>query len=83
MLASWSQGDEAAIARSFDDELKETPRLKAVLVTQRNAHWADWIAARMAKPGTVLIAVGAGHLAGGGSVPNLLTAKGLKVERVE
>ena len=83
MLASWARGDEAAIAKSFDDELKTTPRLKAVLVTNRNAHWADWIAARMAKPGTLLVAVGAGHLAGSGSVPNLLRAKGLKVERVE
>ena len=83
MLNAWAQGDEAAIAKSFDDELKQTPRLKAVLVSNRNAHWADWIAARMAKPGTLLIAVGAGHLAGAGSVPTLLKAKGLKVDRVE
>jgi DNA-binding CsgD family transcriptional regulator len=37
---------------------------------------------RMQQPGTVFMAVGAGHLAGKGSVQALLAEKGLKVERV-
>ena len=51
-----------------------------------NCRWADWIAARMAKPrAQVLVAIGVGHLAGNGvDAPDLLrAAKGLKVERVE
>ena len=51
-------------------------------VARRNARWADWVSARMAQPGTVFVAVGAGHLAGKGSVQALLGEKGLKVERV-
>ena len=37
----------------------------------------------MAKPGSVLIAVGAGHLAGKGSVVDLLQRSGYKVQRVQ
>lgn len=83
MLAAWSRGDEAAIAASFDTELKASPRLREVLLGHRNAMWADAIVKRLAMPGTTLVAVGAGHLAGTGSVVSLLEARGLKVERVE
>ena len=39
-----------------------------MMFTERNARWADWIAGRMQTPGTVFVAVGAGHLAGKDSV---------------
>jgi uncharacterized protein YbaP (TraB family) len=83
MLAAWSRGDEAAIAATFDDDLQISPHLREVLLRARNAAWADWLAKRLDKPGTVLVAVGAGHLAGGLSVQTMLAAKGLKVERVQ
>jgi uncharacterized protein YbaP (TraB family) len=54
-----------------------------VLLRARNAAWADWLAKRLDQPGSVLVAVGAGHLAGGLSVQTMLAAKGLKVERVQ
>ena len=37
----------------------------------------------MAKPGTVLIAVGAGHLVGADGVPAALEAAGYRVVRVQ
>jgi uncharacterized protein YbaP (TraB family) len=83
MLAAWSRGDEKAIARAFDKEPEMTPQLRTILLDRRNATWSDWLAARMAKPGTILVAVGAGHLAGKESVQDRLVAKGLKVSRVE
>jgi uncharacterized protein YbaP (TraB family) len=52
------------------------------LLTKRNANWAKWISARMAKPGVIFIAVGAGHLAGPTSVQALLPAYGLNATRV-
>jgi uncharacterized protein YbaP (TraB family) len=83
MASAWSSGDVDKIAVTFDDEMRLSPDLAGVLLHQRNAQWADWVEQRMAKPGTVLVAVGAGHLAGDRSVVELLEARGLKVERVQ
>jgi uncharacterized protein YbaP (TraB family) len=83
MLQAWANGDVAGVARTFDGETAISPELRKALMTDRNARWADWLKARMGKPGTVFVAVGAGHLAGKDSVENMLAAKGLKVTRVQ
>ncbi|WP_380872207.1 hypothetical protein ACFB49_31520 [Sphingomonas sp. DBB INV C78] len=83
MLAAWARGDEKAISKSFDKDIRISPELREALLVQRNARWADWLQARLNKPGTIFVAVGAGHLAGEESVLRMLKAKGLKVERVE
>lgn len=75
---AWATGDLAAI-----DKVGPSKELRPFLVTSANRRWADWIATRMGQPGKVLVAVGAGHLAGKESIPDLLKAKGLKVERVQ
>ena len=82
MMKAWAAGDVEAIARTFDSETGLSPELRAVLMTNRNRAWADWLEARLDTPGTVLVAVGAGHLAGRDSVQAMLEAKGLKAERV-
>ena len=83
MVSAWSSGDTGAIARTFDDELKKAPEIAKVLIDQRNANWVLWLKHRLDQPGTVMVAVGAGHLAGKGSVIDLLQKQGLKVERVQ
>lgn len=83
MVAAWSSGNTAAIAKTFDDELKKAPEIAKVLIDNRNADWVDQLQKRMAKPGTVLVAVGAGHLAGKGSVVDLLQKRGYRVSRVQ
>lgn len=83
MLASWVRGDVDAIARTFNSEMAESPDLRDMLLTRRNANWAGWVERRMSQPGTVLVAVGAGHLAGQDSVQQLLAKRGLKVTRVQ
>lgn len=83
MIGAWGKGDTRAIAVTFDDELRMSPELTEVLLKRRNIAWAEWIGKRMDRPGTVFVAVGAGHLAGEGSVDALLSAKGLKVSRVQ
>ena len=82
LVALWQAGDVTAIAADFDREMRATPGLQRVLVSDRNRRWADWIAGVMARPGKVFVAVGAGHLAGPDNLPDLLKAKGLTVERV-
>ncbi len=83
MIAAWKAGDVRKIALTFDDEMKLSPELADVLLHRRNNNWAGWIGERMKKPGTVFIAVGAGHLAGKGSVEDLLARRGFKVVRVQ
>jgi uncharacterized protein YbaP (TraB family) len=83
MLASWSRGDVKGIARTFDRDLGNTPALQEALVGRRNANWTRWIEQRLAQPGSVMLAVGAGHLAGEGSVIDLLQKAGYRVRRLQ
>jgi uncharacterized protein YbaP (TraB family) len=83
MIKAWSAGDVKQIALTFDDELKQSPQLSEALLKRRNANWTAWVQARMAKPGTVFMAVGAGHLAGPDSVEAMLAAKGIKAVRLQ
>lgn len=83
MMASWSKGDSAALGALLNEELDETPEIAKVLLTERNARWAEWIEKRMEQPGTVFVAVGAGHLAGPGSVQEFLEKHRLNAERIE
>jgi uncharacterized protein len=83
MMNAWASGNVGTIAKTFDDELKKAPEIAKVLINERNANWVGWVKGRLDKPGTVLVAVGAGHLAGKGSVIDLLQRQGLKVQRVQ
>ena len=83
MLDAWKSGDVERIAKTFDKDLAETPALRDALMIQRNRNWAQWIEKRMARPGSVMLAVGAGHLAGTESVQRHLEAKGYRVQRVQ
>ena len=81
MVAEWIEGDADQLAALMNAELTD-PVLRDRLLTSRNANWAGWIENRLAQPGTVFIAVGAGHLAGVGSVQDQLRKRGVKVRRV-
>jgi uncharacterized protein YbaP (TraB family) len=83
MLKSWVNGDVEGIARTFDRDLGASPVLQQALIRQRNANWSKWIEQRMAKPGSIMIAVGAGHLAGNDSVIAMLKKDGYRVRRVQ
>lgn len=83
MVANWARGDPKALGKTMNEEVEDTPNMRKVLLTDRNARWADWISTRMQQPGTVFIAVGAGHLAGKGSVQDYLKQHKLKAKRVK
>ena len=83
MLGAWSRGDVVAIGKSFNKDLSESPELKEALIKRRNQNWSRWIERRMGQPGSLMIAVGAGHLAGPDSVIELLQRDGYKVRRVQ
>lgn len=82
LLSSWAGGKPDALAKLMNEGI-EDPVLYKKLLTDRNANWANWIKTRMEKPGTVFMAVGAGHLSGPTSVPALIKKKGLKAKRIK
>jgi uncharacterized protein len=82
MLANWNKGDVDALATMMNAGTEQTPELYKMIFSDRNASWAEWIAKRMEQPGTVFLAVGAGHLAGKDSVQDMLAKKGIKSEKV-
>lgn len=83
MLNAWTRGDVKEIAKSFNSDLSDAAELRDALLTRRNANWANWVKGRLDQPGTVLVAVGAGHLAGDQSVQSMLEKEGVKVTRVQ
>ena len=83
MLAAWGKGDVRGIARTFNQDMADTPALMTALLKQRNANWKTWIEQRLGSPGTVMLAVGAGHLAGGDSVVSMLEKDGYQVRRIQ
>jgi uncharacterized protein YbaP (TraB family) len=83
MLAAWARGDVAAIAASFNRDLASSPAMRDALLSRRNANWSRWVGQRMAKPGSVMVAVGAGHLAGQDSLLDMLKRDGLTVRRLQ
>src|SRR3546814_712090 len=82
LVDQWSKGDPDALAQTMNESLESTPDLAKRLLFDRNANWADQLKARMDEPGTVFVAVGAGHLAGAHSVQDYLKERGLTVTRV-
>lgn len=83
MVAAWARGDVKAIARTFNEDLAGSPELQHALIKRRNANWSRWIEHRLAAPGSVLVAVGAGHLAGSDSVIDMLKKDGYRVRRLQ
>lgn len=82
MVAEWVKGDADALAAVMNEGMDD-PAVAEALLYSRNANWAEWIDTRLDTPGTVFIAVGAGHLAGQKSVQDYLAEKGITTSRVK
>jgi uncharacterized protein YbaP (TraB family) len=82
MQSAWKRGDQSIFVRMLGQLERNSPDTYRMMFSERNARFADWIAARMRTPGTVFVAVGAGHLAGKDSVLVRLAQKGIESQRV-
>ncbi len=82
IIEQWARGDAKEAGHLMNKEMKQTPETARILLTERNVRWAAALKDRLSRPGTVFVAVGAGHLTGKNSVQNLLASKGIKVDRV-
>ncbi len=83
LTAAWGRGDIAALEKVINDDVDAVPSARKAIITDRNRRWSAWVQKRMERPGTVLMAVGAGHLVGTDGVPAMLDAAGIKVTRVQ
>ena len=81
MVAAWQAGDADKLAELMNAAMDD-PALAERLLYARNRSWAEWIDERLDRPGTVFMAVGAGHLAGQQSVQDALAVRGIKSVRV-
>ena len=82
MQSAWNRGDQSVFVRMLDQLSHASPETYRMLFADRNSRWADWIAGRMQTPGTVFVAVGAGHLAGKDSLLVRLAQQGIESQRI-
>ena len=82
IVDEWKRGNADKLAELMNAD-EDDPYLVAVLLTNRNHAWAQWIKERMDRPGKVFLAVGTGHLAGHGSVLDQLRALGFTATRLQ
>jgi uncharacterized protein YbaP (TraB family) len=82
MQSAWKSGDQSVFVRVLGPLEQASPDTYRMLFTERNARWADWIAARLQQPGTVFVAVGTGHLAGRHSLQSWLADRGIATNRI-
>jgi uncharacterized protein YbaP (TraB family) len=82
IIVAWREGDAETLAKLMNAD-EDDPALIEMLLINRNRNWAGWIKRRLDKPGVVFVAVGAGHLAGPGSVQDQLAAQGIQAQRVQ
>lgn len=82
LVDEWADGDIEGIAKlvANPDGYGFTDAAYQSLLVKRNEAWVPQIEAMLDEPGSVFIAVGAGHLAGPDSVVTMLRDKGYEIE---
>jgi uncharacterized protein YbaP (TraB family) len=82
LIVSWAEGDPERTAALMNKGLEQTPETARMLLFDRNERWAAKISERLKQPGTVFVAVGAGHLDGKGGLNEKLAQRGSAPMRV-
>ncbi len=82
LITAWGKGDPDTVAAVMNEDEADSKALYELLLVNRNKNWAEWIDNRLDQPGTVFMAVGAGHLAGPDSVQRFLKDRGIASSRV-
>lgn len=83
LVKRWSDGDVEGLTAMVKNGDLIPLGLRETLLYQRNRNWVEWINARMDEPGTVFLAVGAGHMVGEKSVIDYLEKAGWEITRVQ
>ena len=84
LVAAWYDGDADTVAGMMTEAYGDYPEAEDALLARRNANWTGRLKEVIdTEPGTFLVAVGAGHLAGDDSLQEMLQAEGYAVERLD
>lgn len=83
LVEVWAKGEPEKLGAMMNEGFLAHPNLGERLLYARNENWAEWIDTRLDAPGTVFIAVGAGHLAGERSVQDYLAIRDIETTRVQ
>jgi uncharacterized protein YbaP (TraB family) len=82
LVKAWAAGDPERAGKLMNQEMAGSPKSAKLLLEDRNRRWVAVLEERMKQPGTLFVAVGAGHLMGDKSVQALLAERGIKATRV-
>lgn len=83
LIDAWTRGDEQALATGSMEEMSAGDLVSYELFfTRRNAILAEWVEERLDRPGTVFVAVPAGHLVGRDSLHEQLARRNITSRRV-
>jgi uncharacterized protein YbaP (TraB family) len=83
IIVEWLDGDiEGLGLMTSNPELQVSRDGFEALIIQRNRIWAPQLESLLDTDGTVLVAIGAAHLAGDEGVVKILERRGLKIEKV-
>lgn len=82
LFDAWRTGDGGAFDIMLAGLKSRAPTVYDSLIAQPNVRWASWIRERLDRPGTVFVAVGAGHLTGSDSVQHVLATRGIAATRI-
>ena len=80
---AWREGDAARLAALLDESMRDYGPLHKRLFYDRNAEWLPAIERYLDGTETAMVLVGAGHLAGPGSLIDLLAQKGVTLTQME
>ncbi|MBV8798409.1 MAG: TraB/GumN family protein [Alphaproteobacteria bacterium] len=80
LMQAWANGDTKALAALAPEDKATSAEFRKAWIEDRNRKWVPQIEAMLKEPRTFFITVGAAHLVGRSGVPNLLRAKGYRVD---
>lgn len=79
IIAAWRSGNVKELSELIAEQTAPNPKLREVLLTERNRNWIPEIEKHLATDRDVMFLVGAAHLVGEDSVVDLLREKGYEV----
>jgi uncharacterized protein YbaP (TraB family) len=82
LVAAWRRGDAAFLEEILLSEFDEYPELHDLILINRNKKWVGPIMALLNQDDDYLIVVGAAHLVGEESVPDLLSKQGVRIRQL-